>query len=97
MVQIDFSAIFDRVYQQGILFKLWSVGVGDSVQSVLTQFLSNQSQYVVVDCCRFKLVNVESGVPLRSVLGLQLFLLYTVYLFSRVENKLYGYAEDFIW
>ena len=31
--------------------------------SVLTQFLSNRSQYVVVDGCRRKLVNLESGVP----------------------------------
>ena len=31
--------------------------------SVLTQFLSNWSQYVVVDGCHSKLVNVVSGVP----------------------------------
>ena len=29
-----------------------------------------------------------------SVLGPQLFLLYTAELFSIVENKLYGYADD---
>ena len=40
IVQIDFSAAFDRVNHQGILFKLCSVGVGGSVLSVLTQFLS---------------------------------------------------------
>ena len=62
--------------------------------SVLTQFLSNRSQYVVVDGCRSKLVNVVSGVPQRSVLGPQLFLLYTAVPFSIVENKLYGYADD---
>ena len=58
IVQIDFSAAFDRVNHQGILYKLCSVGVGGSVLSVLTQFLSNRSQYVVVDGCRSKLVNV---------------------------------------
>ena len=42
-VQIDFSAAFDRVDHKGILFKLCSVGVGCSVLSVLTQFLSNRS------------------------------------------------------
>ena len=36
IVQIDFSAAFDRVSRQGILFKLCSVGVGGSVLSVLT-------------------------------------------------------------
>ena len=66
MVQIDFSAIFDRVNHQGILFKLCYVGVGGSVQSVLTQFLSNRSQYVVVDGSRSKLVNLVSA---RSARG----------------------------
>ena len=69
IVQIDFSATFDRVNHQGILFKLCSVGVGGSVLSVLTQFLSNRWQYVVVDGCRSKLVNVVSGVPQGSVFG----------------------------
>ena len=36
IVQIDFSAAFDRVNHQGILFKLCSVGVGGLVLSVLT-------------------------------------------------------------
>ena len=46
IVQINFSAAFDRVNDQGIFFKLCSVGVGGSVLSVMTQFLSNRSQYV---------------------------------------------------
>ena len=63
IVQIDFSAAFDRVNHKGILYKLSSVGIGGSVSSVLTQFLSNRSQYILVDGCRSKLVNVVSGVP----------------------------------
>ena len=94
IVQIDFSTAFDRVNHKGILFKLCSVGVGGSVLSVLTQFLSNRTQYVVVDGCRSKPVNMVSGVPQGSVLGPQLFLLYTAELFSIVEKKLYGYADD---
>ena len=62
--------------------------------SVLTQFLSDRSQYVVVDGCRSKLVNVVSGVPQRRVLGPQLFLSCTAELFSIVENKLYCYANN---
>ena len=48
----------------------------------------------MVDGCRSKLVNVVSGVPQGSVLGLLLFLQYTSVLFSILENKLIGYAED---
>ena len=62
--------------------------------SVLSQFLSNRSQYVVVDGCHSKLVNVVSEVPQGNVLGPLLFLLYTGALFSGVENKLFSYADD---
>ena len=84
MVQIDCNAALDRVNHQGILFKFYSVGVEGSVQCVLTQFLSNRSQYVVVYGCWSRLVTVV------SVLGWQLFLLYTAELFSIVEDKLNG-------
>ena len=60
VVQIDLSAAFDRASHQGILYKLCSVGIGGSVLSMLTEFLSNQSQNVMVDGCRSKLVNVVS-------------------------------------
>ena len=70
------------------------MGIGGSVFSILTQFLSNRSQHVMVDGCRSKLVNVVSGVPQDSVLGPLLFLLYTSELFSILENKLIGYADD---
>ena len=48
----------------------------------------------MVDGCRSKLFNVVSGVPPGSVLGQLLFLLYTSQLFSILENKLNGYADD---
>ena len=49
VVQIDFSPAFDRVNHLGILYKLCSVGIGGSVLSILTEFLSNQSQQFMVD------------------------------------------------
>ena len=58
IVQIDFSTAFDRVNHHEILYKLSSVGIGGSVLSALTQFLSNLSQYVLVNGYRSKLVNV---------------------------------------
>ena len=62
--------------------------------SIPTQFLSNQSQRVMVDGCGSKLVDVVSGVPQGSFVGHFLFLLFTSELFSSLENKLIGYADD---
>ena len=95
IVQIDFSAAFHWVNHLGFLCKLCSVGVGGSVLSILTQFLSNRSQHVMVDGCRSKLVDVVSGLPQGNVLGSLLFLLYTSEFFSILENKLIGYADDY--
>ena len=94
IVQIDFSAAFDRVNHQGILYKLFSLGIGGSVLSILTQFLSDRSHHIMVDDCRSKLVKVVSGVQQGSVLGPLLLVLYTSELFSILENKLIGYADD---
>ena len=41
--QIDFSTAFDRVNHLLILYKLCSVGIGGSVLSILTLFLSIRS------------------------------------------------------
>ena len=82
IVQIDFSAAFSRVKNQGIIYKLCSEGIAGSMLSLLTQFLSNRSQYVMVDGCWSKLVIIVSGGPQSSVLNPSLFLLYTSELFS---------------
>ena len=66
-MQIDFSVAFNRVNHRGIRYRLCAVGIGGSVLSMLTQFLSNRSQHVMVNGCRSKLVNVVSEVPQGSV------------------------------
>ena len=86
IMQIDFSAAFDKVTHQGILYRLCSAGIGGYVLFILTQFLSNRSQHVMVE--------VVSGVPQGSVLCPLLLILYTSKLFSILENKLIGCADD---
>ena len=46
IAQIDFSAAFDRINHQGILYKLCSVGIWGFVLSTLPPFLPNRSQRV---------------------------------------------------
>ena len=45
------------------------MGIGGSVLSILTQFLSNRSQHVMVEGCRGILIDVVSGVLQGIVLG----------------------------
>ena len=55
-METGFSAGFGRVNHQGTLDKLCFVGIGISVLSIWTQFLSNLCQQVIVDCGRINLV-----------------------------------------
>ena len=67
IVQIDFSGDIDGFNQQVIIFKLCSLHIGGFVLSVLTQFRSIRSEYVVMDGCRINLINVVLRVPQGSV------------------------------
>ena len=87
--QIDFSAAFYVVNHQRLLHKLCSEGIGGSVFSILTQFLSNRSQQVMVDGCWIKMVNVMSGVPQGRVLSPLLFLLHTSVFFFNCGEYAY--------
>ena len=94
IMQIDFNAAFDKVKHQDIHYKLCSGGIGGSVLSKLTQFLSNRSLHVMVDGCRSKLVNIVSGVKQGSVSEPLFFLLYTSVRFYILENKKISYADE---
>ena len=93
LVQLDFSAAFDRVSHNSLLFTLKSIGVGGSVLSISREFLSNRRQRVVVDGATGEWIPIVSGVPQGSVLGPFLFTLYTSKMFELVENRRHAYAD----
>ena len=76
VLQLDFSAAFDRVSHCGLLFKLRDASISDSILTVLGDFLNERTQVVKLDGVRSSVVNVVSSVPQCSVLGPLLFLLY---------------------
>ena len=94
LVSLDFSAAFDTVNHKGLLFKLKSVGIGGKILGILTEFLTNRQQRVVVDGCFSPYSRVYSGVPQGSVLGPLLFILYTSDMWFSITNKILAYADD---
>ena len=61
ILQIDLNTAFDRVNHQGILYRLCSRGIGGSVLSILTHFLSNRSQHIMLDGCRSNWLTNQSS------------------------------------
>ena len=72
IVQLNFSAAFDRVSHSSILFKLKSIGVGGSVLSICTEFINHTR--VVVDGAASERMPIISGMPQGTVLGPILFI-----------------------
>ena len=94
LVQIDFSAAFDRVNHKALVFKLQNLGIGGYILGLLKDFLMDRQQRVVVDGVFSEPRPVVSGVPQGSVLGPLLFLVYTSDLVEGLENKVVQYADD---
>ena len=94
LVQIEFSAAFDRVNHRGLVFKFREAGVGGLILKVFQNFLSSRTQRVKVDGVCSSNIDIVSGVPQGSVLGPFLFLLYIADLPKLLQNELVGYADD---
>ena len=94
MVGLDFRAAFDRVNHKALIFKLTELGVGGPSFSILTEFLSNRLQRVVVDGQFNDCRNVTLSVLQGSVLGPFFFILYTIDMWFGLENMLVSYADD---
>ena len=67
---IDFAKAFDTVCLSKLLYKLKCAGVDGLLLRVIESFLRNRSQSVVTEGVKSEPVNVISGVPQGSVLGL---------------------------
>ena len=65
-----------------LLFKLKSIGLGGSVLSICTDFLSDRRQRVVVDGSASEWIPIISGIPQGKVLGPLLLILYTSKIFD---------------
>ena len=97
LVLLDLSAAFDTVDHQILLTRLSSYfGISDSALNLISSYLTNRTQSVVIDKQTSPPTTCGIGVPQGSVLGPLLFTLYTCPLANKLQSSIpyHMYADD---
>ena len=98
-VFFDFTKAFDSVPHKPLIEKLQAIGLDVYLVQWITNYLTNRTQFVVVNGVSSKPLSVISCVPQESVLGPLLFLIYIngiTELPLSPESKLVMYADDIL-
>ena len=93
-VFLDISKAFDKVWHDGLIFKMRQNGISGKLLKLLQNYLSNRKQRVVLNGFSSDYSSIESGVPQGSVLGPLLFLIYINDLEQIIKTNLYFFADD---
>ena len=88
---LDISKAFDKVWREGLIFKLQNIGISGNLLSFLKSFLNYRFQRVVLNG---QCSNWSSSVPQGSILGPLLFLIYINDLPEGLESSVKLFADD---
>ena len=102
-VYLDISKVFDRVWHDGLIYKLKRCGVSGQLLLLIQSFLSGRKQRTVLNGQSSNWGDISAGVPQGSILGPLFFLVYindlavglkcTVKLFAD-DTSLFTVVED---
>ena len=93
-VFLDISKAFDKMWHDGLIFKLMQNGISGNLLKLFENYLNNRKQCVVLNGSCSDYSTIESGVPQGSVLGPLLFLIYINDLERNIKSNINLFADD---
>ena len=90
----DISKAFNRVWHEGLIYKLKAAGVSGDVLRWFQSYLSGRRQRVVLPGSLSEWVYIKAGVPQGSILGPLLFLLYINDIVKNIGSNIRLFADD---
>ena len=91
---MDISKAFDKVWHDGLIFKLESYGITGPLLGLINSYFANRYQCVVLNGKYSQWSPIRAGVPQRSVLGALLFLAYINDLVDNISSDAKLFADD---
>ena len=91
---LDISKAFDKVWHDGLLFKLKSYGISDCLFTLIEDFLRNRQQRVVLIGKSSGWSSATAGVPQGCVLGPLFFLVYINDPVDNISSEAKLFADD---
>ena len=91
---MDISKAFDKVWHEGLLYKLESTGISGNLLNLFRSFLNDRHQRVVLNGQLSDWAPILAGVPQGSILGPLLFLIYINDLPDNLNSLIKLFADD---
>ena len=91
---LDISKAFDKVWHEGLLFKLKQIGVGGPLLNWFQTYLVGRLQRVIIKGQESTWLPITAGVPQGSILGPLLFLIFINDLPQGIESNVDLFADD---
>ena len=91
---LDISKAFDKVWHEGLLYKLKSFGISGNLLNLIKHYLTDRSQRVLLNgqCSNWQ--PILAGVPQGSILGPLFFLIYINDFRDGLKSNVKLFADD---
>ena len=93
LIFLDVSKAFDRVFHEGLIFKLSSFGINGLLLKWFESYLSHRSQRVVINGQESEWLYTSAGVPQGSILGPLLFIIYVNDIVEEMDSNPFLFAN----
>ena len=90
----DISRAFDRVWHEGLLYKLEKIGIRGNLLKWFKSYLSERRQRVVIAGYQSDTNEIRAGVPQGSILGPILFLIFINDIVCDISCNIRLFADD---
>ncbi len=94
LVFLDVSKAFDRVYHEGLIFKLKQLGITGNLLDWLRSYLCKRKQRVTINGEASSWKETNAGVPQGSILGPLLFLFFINDITDNIQSNISLFADD---